>query len=115
MTRYSWLRAPETTSVAPPDDAHSTDRGPIITRRRFVALALYTGASVILTHRLAAPVSATSPEPVVPNLPLAPPCSPTELYPAAFSSESIDVIEPDRLEELHLLHRDPESTEDPGA
>lgn len=69
-----------------------------MSRRRFVQLALYTSASVVLMRPQQVHAAAVAGA----GLPL--PCAPEELVPPGLSVVPIEIIEYADLERLHAIH-----------
>ena len=114
MPEYKWASRAEP-HIHPEEAAIDAEPGPKLTRRRFVALALYTSAGVVLSHRLSGRAAAAEPVPsgagaglVTPptgaiRLPL--PCAPTETAWFEPPDEAVAIIEPEDLIAEHLRHR----------
>lgn len=97
MARFQW--GPPARSVE--QERVDTRPGVVLSRRRFVELALYTSVGVILTGPAAGAVSAVEP---LATEPLA--TGPVACMPAVAGNEpAIEVVPYDKLAEMHLRHR----------
>lgn len=97
MKRFRWADHPDEQDIGGPVDARP---GVILSRRRFVSLAIYTSAAVVLSGARATPVEAApSIEPLARGT--------AACMPAVRSPEPpLEVIPYEELEQLHLLYRD---------
>ncbi len=96
MAKFEWPASSEEQDLGGPVDAR---RGVILSRRRFVSLALYTSAAVVLSATRAAPVAAaTQVEPLATGRAACMPAVPSDEKP-------LELIPYDTLEAQHLLYR----------
>lgn len=95
MGKFEWAETNEQ-DLGGPVDAR---RGVILSRRRFVSLALYTSAAVVLSATRAAPIAAAAPaEPMAKGPSACMPAVPAEEKP-------LELIPYDTLEAQHLIYR----------
>lgn len=96
MPRFEWASPVGDLDLGGPVDAR---RGVILSRRRFVSLALYTSAAVVLsTARVAPVVAADATEPLA--------TGPAACMPAIPGDEKpLELIPYELLEAYHLIYR----------
>lgn len=97
MARFEWGPVPSSVGQERVD----ARPGVVLSRRRFVELALYTSVGVILTGPAAAATYAVEP-------PVTEPLStgPAACMPAVAGTEpAVEVVPYDKLGEMHLRHR----------
>jgi hypothetical protein len=96
MNRFQWADPLEEQDLGGPVDARP---GVILSRRRFVSLALYTSAAVVLSGTLPMPVEAAPPiEPLA--------SGPSACMPAVPAPDApLEIIPYGALERQHILYR----------